>query len=217
MIGWEYRIEDWRPPPWAGQSVFFLFPRYGAVAYNLCIGRVLKSKTNDSSNEVVMGRDDGKRFRLEKRLYKQRQSQKVEYSVLFRECVDALANGVIIFSHEQSSVIYDRFQAQYPLLDFGKINWEKVNHEVVTIDRIRSYFDDYPECYVLWSHGNDPVIRAALFNVIKNLDDVLAVSPDVWVFKEDDFVIEFSHDGTIKVGYLNEVPKNNEERSPLSE
>ncbi|WP_428829526.1 CDI toxin immunity protein [Paenibacillus durus] len=51
--------------------------------------------------------------------------------------------------------------------------------------------------YIVWSHGTNPVLEAGLEKIIKNIDDVTAVSPDVWLYKPNKYVIEFFHEGTI--------------------
>lgn len=52
---------------------------------------------------------------------------------------------------------------------------------------------------LLWSHGSDPVIKAKLNQIVKNLQDVTAVSPDLWVYREERQVIEIFHDGIVRV------------------
>lgn len=91
----------------------------------------------------------------------------------------------------------------------GRIEWEKVsNHaEVNTIDEIISFLDqnvnEYSNVvYVIWDEGILPVIQTTLYKVLKDIDDVTAVSFDTWIFSPSkEYVIEIFHDGEVRVGF----------------
>ncbi|WP_425464152.1 hypothetical protein [Paenibacillus rhizophilus] len=50
----------------------------------------------------------------------------------------------------------------------------------------------------MWSHDFDPVLRAKMNRIIENINEATAISPDVWLYKENNYVIEILHNGLIR-------------------
>ncbi|WP_237071922.1 hypothetical protein [Priestia flexa] len=82
------------------------------------------------------------------------------------------------------------------------------NHaEVNTVDEIISFLDqnanEYSNVvYVIWDEGTLPIIQTTLDKVLKDIDDVTAVSFDTWIFSPSTgYVIEIFHDGEVRVGF----------------
>ncbi|MFD2699560.1 hypothetical protein ACFSVM_03705 [Paenibacillus shunpengii] len=142
-----------------------------------------------------------RKLKLERRLEKQKRKSKEEYSVLFKECIASLSEGTIIYSQEQSNRIYNDLPEKYEFTTYGRVNMEVHVFEELTINDLLNHITKKEKCIVLWSHGNDPVIQVDLAEAINNLDEILAVSPDVWLYRVDEYVIEFLHDGVIRKFY----------------
>ncbi|WP_053217782.1 CDI toxin immunity protein [Virgibacillus senegalensis] len=128
---------------------------------------------------------------------------------LFDECIEALGEDVHVFSDNNREQILSDFENSFPF-KWGRIEWEKVsNHaEVNTVDEIISFLDqnvnEYSNVvYVIWDEGTLPIIQTTLDKVLKNIDDVTAVSFDTWIFSPSTgYVIEIFHDGEVRVGFM---------------
>ena len=143
-----------------------------------------------------------RKIRLERLLEKQKRKLKEDYSALFYECVESLGDGTIILSKEESKNIYERFQMEYPITFYGRIDWDSVRHRIITIDELPDLINDYSkEFNVLWSHGSNPIIKTNLNKLLKNFKDVYSVSPDVWIYSENEYVVEFFHDGIFRINF----------------
>lgn len=59
--------------------------------------------------------------------------------------------------------------------------------------------------FILWSHGNQPVLISQLSSLLKEIDVVLAVSPDTFVICPTKYIIEFYHEGEITIGFENKL------------
>ncbi|AIQ14294.1 CDI toxin immunity protein [Paenibacillus durus] len=126
-------------------------------------------------------------------------AQKKGTSSFFDECMEALGEGTVIFSNEKTEEIYTAFQNEYQITFFGRIDWTKYEFEEIDLKTLETlYLMKDEEGYVLWSHGFDPVIQAKMNKIIENINEVTAVSPDVWLYKENNYVIEIFHDGIIR-------------------
>ncbi|MED4590105.1 MULTISPECIES: CDI toxin immunity protein [Priestia] len=127
---------------------------------------------------------------------------------LFDECIEALGEDVHVFSDNNREQILSNFESSFPF-KWGRIEWEKVsnNAEVNTVDEIISFLDqnanEYSNVvYVIWDEGTLPIIQTTLDKVLKDIDDVTAVSFDTWIFSlSTGYVIEIFHDGEVRVGF----------------
>jgi len=147
--------------------------------------------------------DGDRKIKLARLLEQHRRKIKSDYSVLFNECITSLGEGTMIVGQENSDLIYKEFQEHFEITYYGRINSEAHIFEEITISYLELSLAEDEICYILWSHGNDPVIQVNIHKAIKKLDDVLAVSPDVWLYKSNEYVIEIFHDGVIRKIYKN--------------
>lgn len=122
-------------------------------------------------------------------------------SLLFDECIVSLGNDVVILSDEKSKEVYGSFEREFKITSYGRIDWNQCDeYEEISVNTFKSRFANQAESgYLLWSHGSDPVIMAGLSQVAGSLDEIMAVSPDVWIYQVNRQVIEIFHDGTIRV------------------
>ncbi|WP_313642077.1 hypothetical protein [Paenibacillus sp.] len=128
-------------------------------------------------------------------------NRRIITSSLFDECIQTLGKQTIIFSSEKSKEIYKDFSAEYKITFYGRIEWSNYDFIEITaevIENNKTYIDSSNEMYVLWSHGEDPVVQTTLESALENLSNITAVSPDVWFYRPNEFVIEIFHDGVIR-------------------
>lgn len=126
-------------------------------------------------------------------------------SPLFDECIKALGKQTVIFSSEKSEGIFEEFCAEYKITSYGRIEWSSYDFFEITGEALQNnkiLMDSSTQTFVLWSHGKDPVIQTTIKSVIENLDDITAVSSDVWLYQPHLFVIEIFHDGIIRGVYF---------------
>ena len=146
---------------------------------------------------------DERKKRIQTLLERQKlKNNKTLYSSFFEECLIILGNEVIVFSQEKSEEIYRKFEEEYSFTPYGRIDWKNDEYHETTIEELnKSFYDEAERCLVIWSHGTDPVIEAKIIEIINNIDSLTMVSPDVWLYKEKDYVIELFHDGIIRKAY----------------
>ncbi|MEW9674346.1 hypothetical protein [Ammoniphilus sp. 3BR4] len=150
-----------------------------------------------------------RRWRLEQLLHKQRSKQKNEYSVLFKECLEALGENTVILSEGESTKEYSSLQNQFPFSPWARIDWDQVSSKttvndvseiISTLNHMGQQVQD--SVFVLWSGGGHPVLQAKLHKVIDSIEDVLAVDFDTYIFCPSKFVIEFYHEGEVTIGLV---------------
>jgi hypothetical protein len=128
-------------------------------------------------------------------------NEEKDRSMLFDECLVALGSDVIVLSEKKSKEIYRAFEEEFKVTFYGRIEWDIYKeHEKIDENTFKKQYRDQEEKhYILWSHGSDPVIEVGMDQIVRSLDDVTAVSPDLWIYKENKQVIEIFHDGIIRV------------------
>ena len=110
-------------------------------------------------------------------------NQVKETSSLFNECIAELGEDTIIFSKEKSAEIYKAFENEFKITFYGRVEWSLYEYEEIDLYRLRTTYANKDETYnILWSHGSDPVIQTSINKVLEHLDDVTAVSPDIWIY-----------------------------------
>lgn len=119
-------------------------------------------------------------------------------SVLFEECLEILENSVSLLSLESSQTIKKKFFNEY-IFENGRLQWSKPQIEINDVSTISKILES-AKCLVIWDEFDLPVIESSLNSVIKNIDDVTAVSFDSWLIDiEFQWIIEFHHEGTIRL------------------
>lgn len=126
-------------------------------------------------------------------------NEEQDKNVLFEECLVALGSEVIVLDDKKSKEIYRKFEREFKVTFYGQIEWNFYGEYEEMDEKIfKNRYRDEERYYLLWSHGSAPVIEAKISQIIESLDDVTAVSPDVWIYKENKQVIEIFHDGIIR-------------------
>jgi hypothetical protein len=123
---------------------------------------------------------------------------------LLQECIDCLKNDIIIHDDSVSLKIFEEFQQKIKFTFYGRIDWSHFSKlfKANNLADISKHLESNENCYVLWNDTSLPVLQTSLESVYLNIDDVLAVSYDTWLyFSEKNIVIEFYHDGEITLGF----------------
>lgn len=117
----------------------------------------------------------------------------------------ALGSDVIVLSDKKSKEIYRSFEEELKITFYGRIEWDLYEeYEEIDENTFENRYANQEEShYLLWGHGSDPVIEAKMNQIVRSLDDVTAISPDVWIYQKNRQVIEIFHDGIIRV--LNKI------------
>lgn len=132
-------------------------------------------------------------------------------SVLFKECIDALHDDVMILSDEESKKIFSIFENEIPIISGGsKIDWQKINNKidigspqqiVILLEEIKRKKID-TNVYILWNNAALPVIKSNLDLIQEHFDDVVCVGFETWFFNINErYVIEFSHTDKMVGGF----------------
>ncbi len=121
--------------------------------------------------------------------------------ILLKECLDALGNSGEVLSESESDNIFDIIQDLYPFTSFGRIDWDKIKNKVILeSSKISDGCLPEKDYFIMWDQASLPVVKSPIIKIIKNLDDVLAVSFDTWLLSVDfDCVVEFYHEGEISM------------------
>ena len=123
-------------------------------------------------------------------------------NILFQECIDSL-DEYNMLSLEETEVLYKQLRYNFPMTDYGCIDWKKVR-DVIIIKSISDIFDIFNknyEYYILWEQQELPCVSCKLSKIMDNIDDVLAVSFDTWLLSKDKKeIIEFHHEGKVVYG-----------------
>lgn len=122
---------------------------------------------------------------------------------LLEECIKHLDKFSQVYSKDVSSRLFDEFQNDFPFTSFGRIDWDKIKKKQ-TVSNLKSVFNEFDteDCFIFWDEESLPVIKSEVRQVIKFLDDVLAVSFDTWILSSSHTrVVEFYHEGQITIGY----------------
>ncbi|NFP90988.1 hypothetical protein [Clostridium sporogenes] len=124
---------------------------------------------------------------------------------LYEECVEALKDNYTILGNNDKNRILTQLENKFLFTNYGRIDWDRViKKEQVNdnLDIIEELVRNNTKVYIIWDEETLPVIKSDLFTVINAIDDITAVSFDTWIFSADkEFVIEFYHDGEIKIGF----------------
>lgn len=143
---------------------------------------------------------------LKQRNKKKLMSLEFESDVLFQECKNVL-NKCTILSLNESEEIFSKFENFYPILSSGSIDWKNFKGRSIKISNVselNAYINKFSKYYILWDKNNIPCISCNFCEILKNVDDVLAVSFNTWLLSMDyKEVIEFYHLGNITIGKIN--------------
>ncbi|NMD72836.1 hypothetical protein HHO41_21680 [Bacillus sp. DNRA2] len=146
---------------------------------------------------------DERKKRLKLLLERRKETPKPKYGVLFEECVEALGENVTVYSNAKSKELYDLFQQHITFTQWSRIDWSKINkykaiHDLKEVSDL--FYQEDIEVY--WSYGNFPVLKTKFDNIMGAFEDLVAVSPDTFLYVPRKYVIEVYHEGEITLGYL---------------
>jgi hypothetical protein len=122
--------------------------------------------------------------------------------------IQALGEGTIILSDEKAEEIYRDLVNDFPFVEWGRIDWSKVDEKLFinNLDEIYHSVSEFitidnQEVFILWGYGDSPVIQTTLVKDLSNIEEVMEVGSDQWIYALDrSFVIEFYHEGEIMIG-----------------
>lgn len=129
---------------------------------------------------------------------------------LFEELIELLADEVVIESIQETDRLLHLLVETYPVTSWGRIDWEAISDKyiVISVQEAAGILESQLgvsndlKVNVLWNYSAAPSIRVSLNEVVKYIDDVLAVGSDTWITCPDlSFVIEFFHEGEIVLGF----------------
>lgn len=121
---------------------------------------------------------------------------------LLQECIGALKNDVYILSEYEKNIVEEIFLDTVPFTNWGRVDWSIIKNkkEIKSIEELSEINND-KEFYIIWSDTDLPIIKSKAGAIFNNLDDVIAVSFDTWLFSIDKkLTVEFYHDGDITIG-----------------
>ncbi len=139
-------------------------------------------------------------------------SKLLDDDILFKECVEALADNVEILSKHETDKIFALFRKTIPIYHGGsRIDWDQVPERVVIQEReqtislleklLREPVD--VSIYVLWNDASLPVIKTDLSSVLKNFDDVVSVGFETWFYNPyQGYIIQYYYLGEMDAGII---------------
>lgn len=125
-------------------------------------------------------------------------------STLFEECLNNLKGQVVILTKKAGDKIFEKLENKINIGSQGVI-WKEYSSYLEVKDplQILNFIDD-ENCYIIWDEASIPVLKSSVDIIVKNIEDVLAVSFDTYLvdisFK---WIVEFNHEGQIRMLYLN--------------
>lgn len=128
---------------------------------------------------------------------------------LLDECIEALGASAIICKKSVTAEILNKFDKDYPLTFWGRINWDEVEKKVQTfsVEEISKILKENNKIfssvvYIIGSDPKIPILECKLDKILEFFDDVTAVSPNTWLYNPSArWVIEVYHDGEITIGF----------------
>jgi len=129
---------------------------------------------------------------------------------LFEECLSVLGTWRVIALESEQDKIMNEFCEKLPWTTWGRIDWDAVEKKYpielladISVALKKEYKSGDEPIYIIWSHGDNPMIETILEEVLRNFEDVEAVSPDKFLYcPSEGWVVEIFHDGDITLGIL---------------
>ncbi|WP_144508142.1 CDI toxin immunity protein [Bacillus thuringiensis] len=136
-------------------------------------------------------------------------------ATLLEECIGALGKDIEILENTQGKMIVKNFENAFPITQWGRVDWSNIENygDLYNEDEIKLYLQNFfgtysKTVYIIWDNARVPVIKTNLHQVLKVIYDVTAVSFDTWIYSPDmGFVIEYHHDGDIRIGDVKNIIK----------
>ena len=118
---------------------------------------------------------------------------------LLQECLSAMGEQAEIVPYEEGLELLGALNRTLrrlfrPEKQYCPAGWEE-------LDSVQEIAPQWmgSRVYIVWDGGNLPVVRGSLASVVRNAEDVTAVSFDTWVVSEDlSQLVEMRGDGEIR-------------------
>ncbi|MEH7308061.1 CDI toxin immunity protein [Neobacillus drentensis] len=165
---------------------------------------------------------DERKKRLEDLLKLQKQKEimqeRLQEEKMVREAFEEAIGDELEFevlSFDETELIIKDFTNTFPIAFWNRIEWtnKSVKHQAVNSGEISSIplilnkkgFSTSSPIYVFWGMGNYPCIRTTLEAVLlEKFDEIIWVGSDMdYYCPIQKYVIEFFHDGSINIGWVN--------------
>ena len=122
---------------------------------------------------------------------------------LTEECILALGDDTGIFLDEEKKQIEKNLFQNIRLTSWGEFDWNNIDSRKIIkntkIIDIKKYVNTI-KYYIIWDDPSEPILLAPLDNIIKNIDDVTAVSTNTWLMSEDKkYFVEIYHETRITI------------------
>lgn len=125
---------------------------------------------------------------------------------LTEECILSLGNDTKIFLAEEKKRIEENLFNNIRLKPWGEFDWDNINSRKIIknikITDIKKYVNAI-KYYIIWDDPSEPILLTCLDKIIKNIDDVTAVSTNTWLMSENRrYIVEIYHETRISVVIL---------------
>lgn len=122
-----------------------------------------------------------------------------ETNILLQECLAAMGDQAEIVPFEEGAELVSALNRVLrglfrPENQYCPAGWEE-------LDSVEEILPQWMGCrvYVVWDGGELPVVHGSLSSVVRNVEDVTAVSFDTWVVSEDfKGLVEMKGNGEIR-------------------
>ncbi len=128
----------------------------------------------------------------------------------FLRCIEALK--IELLPEQESDRVLQLFTDLYPMTEWGKIDWDKINHKMnlgtnytMIIDSLKRFLgDDFdPSVFIEWGSAAIPAIKTNIYDVIQQYDYVVSVTFDKFIFNPSEgYIIEILPGDDITVGVI---------------
>jgi hypothetical protein len=122
--------------------------------------------------------------------------------------------GFEILDENLSNIVNEQFCEIFPITLWNRIYWE-----VSTVNQMELNEEDISQIpyileslgfnasipvYIFWGYGNHPFIRTKLTNnLLGKIDEIIWFGSDLYIFcPTQRYVIEFFHDDSINIGWM---------------
>lgn len=122
-----------------------------------------------------------------------------------------IRDDVFPLAKEDAERIMDEFVQVFPITEWGRIDWSKVERkesiEDEDIDLIKDVLISQglelsQEAFLMYGYGDYPFVKTSLERILINLEEVSWFGSDQFIYcPTSKFVIEYFHDGDITIGW----------------
>lgn len=121
-------------------------------------------------------------------------------NVLLKECIYIL-NLKTIFTEKIAEKIFHDFEKKLIFSNYGLIDKEKNKYlKINNLIELAQIINKETLCYIIWDNESLPIIKTNFDNILRNLDDVLCVHYDTWIWIEsENKVVEFNNNDEILI------------------